>query len=56
MERDLIGAYEVAGKILQTAHKVGSFVVNRLTVGGWGETAQNIQPPHVNIEPELGEN
>lgn len=50
-----INGWEIAGRVLKTAHDVGSFVMERLTVGGWGSTADAIQPPHVNVEHNLGE-
>lgn len=55
MKSEFIGAYELAGKVLKTAHDVGSFVVGRLAGGAWGDTATNIQPPHVDVEHNLGE-
>lgn len=53
MER--INGWEIAGKVLKTAHDVGSFVMGHLRGGAWGETASNIQPPHVNVEHQLGD-
>lgn len=52
---EFIRTAEIAGTVLKTAHDVGKFVVSRLKVGAWGETAQDIQPPHVNVEHQLGQ-
>lgn len=53
-----IKAWEVAGNVAERAYSVGKatvgFVMERLTVGGWGSTADAIQPPHVSVEPERG--
>jgi hypothetical protein len=52
---EFIKTAEVIGNVAQRAYGVGKFVMKHVQVGGWGETATDIQPPHVNIEPTLGE-
>jgi len=52
---ELIRAFEVAGRVLQAAQHAGQFVMSHVRVGGWGETASDIQPPHINVEHQLGD-
>lgn len=56
---ELIGGYEIGAKILQTAQKIGKttlgFVSEHIRPGAWGEMAEAIQPPHVDVEHQLGE-
>lgn len=55
MKSEFIGAYELAGRVLKTAQHVGEFVLGHLRGGAWGDTATNIQPPHVDVEHLRGD-
>lgn len=56
MKSEFMVAYELPGKVLRVAQRVGGFIKEHVVCGAWGDTATNIQPPHIDVEPELGEN
>lgn len=50
---ELIKTFEVAGNVAERAYNIGKFVMDRLQVGAWAETANKIKAA---VKPEAEDN